>query len=122
MGEKKKANGKECLLNLLNVYLSNIEKTEVVIDSQTLDFLLDKLNVMVKEEKMGRGSRFTLEQLDMFNARFGLDDGGDLKSYEEVANKFNTTDVRVRQAEVQGIRNLTSYQMIEENNISRGGR
>ena len=58
----------------------------------------------------------------MFNARFGLDDGGDLKSYEEVANKFNTTDVRVRQAEVQGIRNLTSYQMIEENNISRGGR
>lgn len=121
MENKEKISGKKALKQILNMMVSGDDGTEK-IDDQTLDSLLAKLNELVNSEE-NKKDRFavTPERLAMFNARYGLDSDGDLRSYDEVAKMFNTTDTRARQADVQVVRKLTSYSIIsrKENHHTR---
>ena len=113
MDNKEKENGKVALKQILNMMVAGGDRQEIIND-QVLESLLVKLNEFVnsEENKSNRFANVTPERLEMFNARYGLDGSGKLKTYDEVAKKFNTTDVRARQAEAQVLRQLTSASFI----------
>ena len=120
MENKGKTNGKEALKQILNKIVAR-EDGEEIIDNQVLESLLAKLDEYVSSEENQR-DRFqgiTPERLAMFKARYGLDGSEELKSYEEVAKRFETTEVRARQADVQVVRKLTSAGFIPRNNNDR---
>ena len=115
MENKETITGKEKIKLILNFILSFGKNDIEIIDSEKLELLLNKLNEKKRNED---GIQVvTPTRLAMFNSEFGLDGTNRVKTYKEVANLFKTSEVRVRQAEVQVIRELISYQMIEEKHI-----
>ena len=102
MKKDNRVNGKESLTNILNFMLSNGDQTKEVINIEETDFLLNGLKTQVVDS----AGNFTPKHYELFESRFGLVDNGCFKTYEEVAGDFNTTIVRVRQAEAMGLRSL----------------
>ena len=108
MEKSEKINGKVALKHILNMMISDDDGKEIV-DDEMLESLLIQLNEFVySEENLSKGiaSKLTPERLELFNARYGLDGYGYLRSYSEVANMFNKSVERVRQADVQATRGL----------------
>ena len=113
MDNKEKINGKKALKQILNMIVAGDDGQEI-IDDHTLDLLLSKLNEFVnsEENQLNKAANVTSKRLAMFNARYGLDGSEELRTYDEVAKMFDTTDIRARQADVQVIRKLTSASFI----------
>ena len=118
MENKERINGKEALKQWLNFILTGGKNDVEVISSEKLDLLLEELNQKERDPKAIQG--VTPERLAMFNSMYGLDGTNEMKTYKEVADIFDTSETRVRQAGVLVERELISYQMMEKHNIRSG--
>ena len=113
MENKERINGKEALKQWLNFRLTCGRNDVEVISTEKLDLLLEELNQKERDPKAIQG--VTPKRLAMFNSIYGLDGTNEMKTYEEVAKMFdNTSEIRVRQAVEQVIREIISYYKREE--------
>ena len=116
MEKNNRTNGKENLTKILNFMLSGGDQTIEIINLEGTDYLLTKLEEKVNNADLNskKLTAFTQKNLELFKSRFGLYDNSCFKTYEEVADEYNTTSNRVVAAEAKGLRELIGFYRREE--------
>ena len=101
----KRTHGKELIKNIL--CLMNGEEYQDDLSDECLDEMLQVLEIQTNEQlEEKQTNNFSIE-LKMFKYRYGIDTEDKLiRTYDEVASKFNTTYLEAKQADVKEMKQL----------------